>query len=169
MSLSTTQLAGLAVALGLGGFAVWAETHREDPAVIAGIVAELNASEFGGWFDPRDVLAVVQIESGFKPYAARYEPHLGEASLGLMQVLPSTARDRGYVGSPFGLFDTVTSLRIGMAHLRWTYDFLAARLGTAPSVDQWIGAYNAGVGNVLNRGYWSANYVAKWRQARGSL
>ena len=139
--------------------------RRMDPAEVAALVERLNEAEFGGWFDPLDVLAIVEIESGFRPEASRWEPGRQEASLGLMQLLYSTAKDRGLKDGPAALFDPATNLRLGMAQLQWSWHFLYQRLGTDPTVEQWIGAYNAGVGNVL-KGYLPAAYVAKWKRAR---
>jgi len=135
---------------------------------IAGLVRTLNQVEFGGWFDPADVLAVIEIESNFDARAYRAEPRLNDASRGLMQVLLSTARDRGFDGPPEGLFDPETNIRAGMAQLRWIWDYLADRLGEVPSDAQWIGAYNAGVGNVM-KGYLPLSYVTRWSRARARL
>lgn len=132
---------------------------------IPGLIDRINAEDHGGWFDPFDVLAVIEIESAFDPGAYRAEPSLGDASRGLMQILLSTARDRGYGGPADGLFDPEVNLRVGMAHLRWGYEYLEARMGERPALDQWIGAYNAGVGAVL-RGFLPLTYVRRWKAAR---
>ena len=132
---------------------------------VVGLVQAINANEFGAWFDVADVLAVIQIESSFRANAYRAEPQIGDASYGLMQILSSTAADRGYDGPPEGLFDPETNLRYGMAHLKWSFDYLYRRLGTAPSRSLWIGSYNAGVGNAL-KGYTPWAYVAKFEAAR---
>ncbi|TAN55364.1 MAG: lytic transglycosylase domain-containing protein [Magnetospirillum sp.] len=134
-------------------------------ADVVALVQQINAVEFGGWFDPADVLAVIQIESSFQPTAYRAEPQIGDASYGLMQVLYSTASDRGYGGDPAGLFDPEVNIRIGMAQLLWSWQFLSSRMRAAPSKEQWIGSYNAGVGNAL-KGYVPWGYVAKWTAAR---
>ncbi len=134
-------------------------------ADVVGLVQAINANEFGGWFDVADVLAVIQIESSFRPNAYRAEPQIGDASYGLMQVLSTTAADRGYDGPPEGLFDPETNIRVGMAHLKWSWDYLARRMGSAPSRSLWIGSYNAGVGNAL-KGYTPWGYVAKFEAAR---
>lgn len=139
--------------------------RRMDPAVVRAIIERVNAQEFGGWFEVADVMAVVDIESSFDPEARRFEARLNDASLGLMQTLYSTAQDRGLVGGPASLFDPETSIRIGMRQLRWSWDFLEARMGEAPPRQVWIGSYNGGVGNAL-RGWFPASYVAKWQKAR---
>lgn len=131
------------------------------------IVERLNFSHFSGFFRVADILAVIEIESSFNPRAYRFEAHRGEASYGLMQVLESTARDRGLVGQPEQLFDPETGILYGMRQLKWTYDYLARRLGRQPTIGEWFGAYNAGVGNVLNNGFIPAQYVQKFQTAQG--
>lgn len=141
------------------------------PVITAGrispqdVLALLPQADPDGWMPPADLLAFVEVESGFRPRAYRFEAHLNEASYGLMQTLASTARDRGYQGDPEGLFDPLTSLTFGIAAARWKWDFLARRLGRDPTETEWVGAYNAGVGNVL-RGFIPQGYVRKWTLAR---
>jgi soluble lytic murein transglycosylase-like protein len=131
----------------------------------ADIIDFWNQAEHAGGFDVRDVLAIVAIESAFDPAAHRDEPHIGDASRGLMQVLLSTARDRGFVGDPAWLYDPVVSVQIGLRQLAWSRRFLADRLGRSPTEAEWIGSYNAGVGNVL-KGFIPLTYIAKWERAR---
>lgn len=157
------------------GLAVWLGRNRKAAAAVSGgqmsradvraIIWRLNATEFAGWFDPLDVEAIAEIESSFIPTATRAEAHLGDASIGLMQTLLSTARDRGFTGSAEGLFDPETSLRIGMRQLQWSWNYLRSRLNGDPSKEQWVGSYNAGVGNVL-RGYIPVAYITKFAGAR---
>lgn len=128
------------------------------------IIDQVNAEEFGGWFDPADVMAIIEVESSFDPNAYRYEAKLDDASIGLMQVLYRTALDRGLAGGPAALYDPALNIRIGMRQLKWSFDYLADR-GGAPTTDQWIGSYNAGVGNAL-KGYVPLAYVAKWKAER---
>lgn len=129
------------------------------------VLALLPEADPEGWMPPAYALAFVEVESGFNPTAYRFERHLNEASYGLMQVLASTARDMGLTGSPEEMYDPGTSLRIGIAYSRWTWDFLSRRLGSEPTEAQWIGAYNAGVGNVL-RGFIPQGYVRKFTLAK---
>lgn len=138
------------------------------PEKLLPIINRVNAEEFNGWFDPLDVLAIISIESSFRPGAFRYESHLDDASIGLMQVLSSTARDRGYDGPVNGLFDPEVSIVMGMRHLKWGHDFLAQRMGGGVPKDTWIGAYNAGVGNAL-KGYTPLQYVGKFKATRARL
>lgn len=132
---------------------------------IVALADSISRLTFGGAFDLAEILAVIEIESGFNPRAYRAEPQLGDASRGLMQLLLSTARDRGYRGVPDGLYDPATNIRFGIAHLQWGRDYLRSRLGRAPSVSEWVGAYNAGVGNAL-KGYVPLGYVNRWLAAR---
>lgn len=133
-----------------------------DPQQALDIVNTLNAAEFGGFFDPRDVMAVITVESRFNPRAVGTS---GE--IGLMQVMPATARQFGYPDAT-ALFDPVEGIRAGMRVLRWTWDYLAQRLGTNPTELQWFGAYNAGVGNIM-RGYQNHRYYAAIQAARDNL
>lgn len=139
---------------------------RMDPADVQAIITRLNAEEFGGWFRVADVMAVVAVESDFRPAATRWEAALDEASIGLGQVLYSTALDRmpELRGNVAALYDPTTNLRVTMRQLRWSWDYLRAR---DPNSDfaVWIGSYNAGVGNA-SKGNWSRAYVNRWVVAR---
>lgn len=134
------------------------------PSDVLEIVRRVNDQEFGGWFNVTDVMAVIEIESSFRPGAYRAEPHLNDGSRGLMQILLSSARDRGFGGAPDDLFEPETNIRFGMRHLKWSHDFLSQRLGDV-SLSAWIGSYNAGVGNAL-KGYFPTQYIAKFMAAR---
>lgn len=131
----------------------------------ADVLALLPQADPEGWMPPAYALAFVEVESGFNPNAYRFEQHLNEASYGLMQVLASTARDMGLQGPPEDMFDPATSLRIGIAYSRWCWDFLTRRLGREPTENEWIGSYNAGVGNTL-RGFTPHSYIRKWTLAK---
>ncbi len=170
----------LGFGLGLVVFFIGLTKARAQPLIsrhdIEAIINQLNAGEFAGWFRPLDVLAIAKIESNFDPEAFREEPQLktaaapdGERSMGLMQILISTARDRGWKGTDIKeLLDPRLNIQLGMRQLKWSFDFLEARLGGPPSLDLWIGSYNAGVGNAL-RGFTPDAYVAKWKAARVRL
>lgn len=86
---------------------------------------------------PRLVEAIVIQESSGDTDAFRYEPafwkrylvHLPRfkgsnprrvsSSYGLMQVMFTTAQERGYPGTPEGLFVPEVGLDVGCRHLRW--------------------------------------------------
>ena len=82
---------------------------------------------------PDLVRAVVQVESGFNPYARS-----PKGALGLMQLMPATAREFG-VANPF---DAVENVRGGVAYLRRLLD----RYGNNEQLA--LAAYNAGPGAV---------------------
>lgn len=131
----------------------------------AQVLALAPVADPDGWMPYAELLAFVEVESAFRPEAYRFEPHLGVASYGLMQVLETTARDRGLVGDPRQMFEPVTGLRMGILAARWSWDFLSRRLGREPTEAEWVGSYNAGVGNVL-RGFIPQGYYRRWQLAR---
>jgi hypothetical protein len=91
------------------------------------------------------IKAFVATESSFNPRAIKQEPHVkapqygidGDASRGLMQILLSTARDRGFTGEAEELFDPRTNLLVAVKHLRWLFE-------KYKDDDRVIAAYNAG-------------------------
>lgn len=94
---------------------------------------------------PNLVKAVIMVESAWNPNAIRGEAHLADASRGLMQVLYSTAKSLGYVGSPEGLFDPAQNINIGTRLLRRLHD----QLGNWTDA---ISAYNGGIRPSLGFG-----------------
>jgi len=54
--------------------------------------------------DPQLIYATIMTESEGDEYAFRYEPHLKDASLGMGQILISTARSLGFTGNPKELY-----------------------------------------------------------------
>jgi soluble lytic murein transglycosylase-like protein len=90
---------------------------------------------------PDLVLAVIQAESAFNPLARS-----PKGALGLMQVMPTTARDYG-VDKPEAVLTAEQNIRVGTVHL--------ARLvrkfgGDIPLA---LAAYNAGEGAVMRSGW----------------
>jgi soluble lytic murein transglycosylase len=90
---------------------------------------------------PAFVLAVIEVESRFDPYAVSHK-----GALGLMQVLPSTgapiARRLGIAWrGPQTLFDPHANVRIGVAYLRELIDRYA-------NVRAALAAYNWGPGEI---------------------
>ncbi len=83
------------------------------------------------------VRAVVQIESGYNPYARSRK-----GALGLMQLMPATIREFG-VRNPF---DPVENVRAGVAYLRQLLD----RYNDDEQLA--LAAYNAGPGAVDSHG-----------------
>lgn len=127
------------------------------------IVEDINRTVYKGWFTVAHVLAIIEIESSFRPFALNPEDGL-DFSFGLMQIRESSARDRGYIGASEGLYDPRSNIALGMAHMKWSWDFLVRR-GSSPSVPQWISSYNAGVGNTL-KGFINTGYIRKWQIAK---
>lgn len=94
------------------------------------------------------ILAIIERESSGNPNAVREEPRINDKSIGLMQILVRTARDRGFRGTERELFEPFTNVKFGIRQIEWirktvgTNDF--ARIAAA---------YNAGVrGESLGRG-----------------
>lgn len=105
------------------------------------------------------IQAIIGAESGFKANALLPES-TGEASRGLMQLLPSTARALGYVGTDAGLDDPIVNIDLGTRLLR---DNLK-RAGN--SVERAVSAYNGGWGNLTGNGPWkgpgSTTFCLQW-------
>ncbi|MGH2355165.1 MAG: transglycosylase SLT domain-containing protein [Chloroflexota bacterium] len=98
--------------------------------------------------DPVLVAAVIEQESSFDPRAYREEPHIRDASRGLMQLLYGTATWKGgYSGPPDGLYDVETNLACGCEFLRYLLHRYAGDTRAA------LAAYNAGPGNVDAHGW----------------
>ena len=89
-----------------------------------------RASERHG-VDPRLVYALIEVESSYRPHAES-----PRGAMGLMQLMPSTAR-RYAVGNPF---DPEDNINAGTRHLRTLLD----KFGTKGA----LAAYNAGEGPV---------------------
>jgi hypothetical protein len=79
------------------------------------------------------VRAVIQVESGYEPRARS-----SSGAVGLMQLMPSTARQYGV--TPRRLYDPKANIEAGIKHLKSLMDHLPLHLALA--------AYNAGEGAV---------------------
>ena len=79
------------------------------------------------------VRAVIQVESGYEPRARS-----SSGAVGLMQVMPATARQYGV--TPRRLYDPKANIEAGIKHLKSLLDHLPLHLALA--------AYNAGEGAV---------------------
>lgn len=103
--------------------------------------------------DPRLIVAVIKVESGFNVYAVSCS-----GAQGLMQMIPSTAASMNVNDS----FDPAQNIMGGARYLRMLID----RFG---SLELAVAAYNVGPGNV-SRGYIPASasyYVSKVMRAYG--
>jgi hypothetical protein len=83
--------------------------------------------------DAHLVRAVIQVESGFEPRARS-----SAGAVGLMQVMPQTAKQYGVTGRR--LYDPRANIEAGIKHLKSLLDHLPLHLALA--------AYNAGEGAV---------------------
>lgn len=81
---------------------------------------------------------VIATESGFNPNAMRGEPQIGDASIGLMQLLLKTARGEGFTGTAAELMDPAINLWIGARLLR------RLLVQTGGDLDAAFSAYNGG-------------------------
>lgn len=118
---------------------------------------------------PLMLRAIAEIESGRDPLAIRAEPHINDASLGLMQTLFSTAewlaRDMGFTA--FGetvlvenLFEPGRSMYYGASYLVW----LQSYKGENRSEEFIVRGYNGGpdgVNRTSTEDYWRKYQAAK--------
>lgn len=134
------------------------------PQTIYALASDI-ASKHGLNADPLMITAMALVESGdinnpasgANRFAVRYEPHINDSSIGIMQTLTSTAKwlatDMGY--KDFGvpgytdLFDVETSIYFGVAYV----DYLSNWKGKARSESFIVQSYNAGPGNSSNHHY----------------
>lgn len=90
-------------------------------------LAKSTVNQFGLKADPLMLTAMADIESDFDRFAHRNEPHINDASYGLMQTLYGTASwlydDMGYRGKPLNgpadLYDPAVSMYFGAAYVDW--------------------------------------------------
>lgn len=138
-----------------------------DEARIRALAAQ-TVSQNGWSVDPEMLVAMASIESNFNPMAMRFEPHIGDASIGLMQTLLSTARwlatDMNYtaygVPSLSDLMKPEISMYFGGAYVNW----LRTWKGITHD-EQWIVmSYNGGPGadNNQTRNHWAKYYKARY-------
>jgi soluble lytic murein transglycosylase-like protein len=98
-----------------------------------------KANQYG--VPPAIALAVAQQESSTRQYdssgkvIARYEPHLNQSSLGIFQLLESTARDLGVNPN-----DPMQNIDGGVRYLKQLY-------GMTGNWESALQAYNGGIGN----------------------
>lgn len=112
------------------------------PTVKATRQAEASAGRFDDLIErhatsqglsPQLIRAVIQVESAFNPVAVS-----PKGAMGLMQLMPATARDLG-VADPF---HPDQNIRGGVRYLRWLLDRYEGNVELA------LAAYNAGPGAV---------------------
>jgi len=111
---------------------------------------------------PVDIIkAIIKVESNWDPNARRYEAHLKDSSLGLMQLLTKTAKavSGNFTLTEFQILQPTLNILLGTKYLR-------EQLNTYKTIDNAIAAYNAGsprftsMGNYVNQAY--VDKVNKW-------
>lgn len=115
-------------------------------------------SQFAREYGVPDKLAhaVVTVESNYYPKA-----HGKDGEIGLMQIMPATARGMGYRGSVKGLYKPETNIRYGMKYLAGAY-----KLGGKTTCGT-ILKYNAGHG-ARHMNPISSAYCAKVKRILGN-
>lgn len=120
------------------------QLSRRDAIAIADVIdahyGNVISERYGRFFIP----AMIYIESSGDADAERYESHLGEASVGLMQILPSTAADvrRNFSAYPFDLYDPEANVYHGYGYVV----MLSNHRGVGRSPEWVVRAYNGGPG-----------------------
>lgn len=135
---------------------------------VQGLAGRTMVNYFDGRVPVQMAVRIAYIESSFNPTAVRIEAARGDASVGLMQTLVSTARwlatDMGYTayGVPsFGdLLKPDVSMYFGMAYLDWLANRNPSTEGR--SEETIVRAYNGGPGGAASAAtlpYWQ-KYLA---------
>jgi soluble lytic murein transglycosylase-like protein len=132
-------------------------------------LARSIVSNFGLQVDPDQLVRIAWIESSFDPGAVRPEPHINDASAGLMQTLEGTAQwlagDMGY--DAFGARPTLQTLMGPQASLYYGAAYLEWLKNAYNRGEEWtVRAYNGGPGGAdkdYTRGYWRKYLDAKER------
>jgi len=165
----TVAIVGLAAAFALFHKRALAGFGVMQGAQVYQLVKQVIARH-GFSVSPKMVFRIAWIESHFDPSASRYEPHLNDASSGLMQTLLGTARwlarDMGYTayGMPdmADLMHPEKSIYFGCAYLQWLSNYRGKRRS-----EEWIvRSYNGGPGNLNTQ---TAQYWEKYEQAKGEV
>lgn len=125
--------------------------------IVRGLVADKP------WLPVSYVFAHVRIESGWEPAVVSTD---GFGSIGLMQVLPAVAADRGFIGQSQA--DSSVSLATGIAQLAWGRAFLLRKWGFhSVKYHPVCEGYNEGYEGVIE-GRQDSRYWIKWTAAQQS-
>lgn len=108
--------------------------------------------------EPAIIHAIIKVESNWDTTASRYESHLNDSSLGLMQVLLKTAREQlknpGLTTTQ--LFDPQTNIEAGTRYIAYQLRRYNGNIKDA------FAAYNAGSKRLTSSGaYINQSYVDK--------
>lgn len=127
---------------------------------LALIRADMNDARVrgAGWLRSSYVMAHIEIECSWQPRPSSD----GLGSLGVMQVLPSTARAMGVSGDQR---ESANSILAGMRYLSACRAILMHWSREWPEYELVCAAYNEGPGNV-ERGRSDSVYVNRWRTAQ---
>jgi len=128
----------------------WTNEATWDEAV------RLVATRYG--VEPALIKAIIGQESAFRPTAYRTESALGDASIGLMQILYSTARGEGYTG-PVGAVSSLTGLYDPATNITFGTSYLARQLARTGNIPAAISAYNGGYRPEIGFGQQAINPV----------
>ncbi len=125
-----------------------------DPHALYRSLIQKEAARTG--LAPEIAEAVMAVESGYNPAAIG-----GVGEIGLMQILPSTARMLGFVGSNADLAVPETNIRYGVTYLARAWQLAGGDLCTA------VMKYRAGHGES-RFSYLSVNYCLAVRSKLGA-
>jgi soluble lytic murein transglycosylase-like protein len=139
LSATLSWLTTLAFALYLSASGnVAAARNAEDPSAMLQTSCQLRANDASSYRDfaiceaertglpPQIAVAVIEIESGFNPDA---KGAAGE--IGLMQVMPSTAKMLGFQGSDDQLAEPSANIKLGVSYLAEAHRLAQGDLCTA--------------------------------------
>lgn len=129
------------------------------------ILAQHMANHFRA-MNAQGLMATAWVESSFRPWVSRYEPHLDDSSYGLMQTLIGTAQwlhnDMGYRDYAYptreSLKNPAVSMYYGAAYFHWLQ-----RAYPNKDMEWYVRAYNGGAGHKYNS--MTTNYWNKWQRA----
>lgn len=117
-----------------------------------------------------DLLAIAYIESSFNPTASRYEAHIRDASIGIMQTLGETARwlasEMGYTAYGVPDMEDLMKPEISMYFGAAFIDWLSRYYGVKRSEKWIVESYNGGPGNSNNQ---TRAYYQKYLRAKQKL
>ncbi|MDR7149970.1 hypothetical protein J2W49_001925 [Hydrogenophaga palleronii] len=117
------------------------------PPGLRSMVAAASARQ---GLDPRLVVALVQVESAYRPHARS-----PKGALGLMQIMPATGARYG-VDTPQALLDPATNIDVGTRYLRDLHRLFDGQIELV------LAAYNAGEGAVKRYG----NRIPPYRETQ---
>lgn len=103
------------------------------------------------------IKAVCFRESSGNEKAYRYEAVVDDASIGLMQILLSTARGEGFSGTQDELFDPKTNIYYGSKYLKFWYEKSNGDLALTASC--YNGGYKAFYHYQKNKTFYNTTYV----------